>query len=210
MGFIFFVLAVIFLIQWLSLKKKHQRSQDELSKIKSQLKDTESERDNLKEQYSEIIDAEDAASKIKLEAASILESAKEERASANAEAKRIISEAQETAQNSVAKIRLEAENALNFANKEKAFAESEAKRIISDAETKAQEIAGEAYAAMGKAKEYEKYAQAMKRTIEGYGDEWLKPSYSLLDELAADFSYTDAGQKLKAARARTAQMVKAG
>lgn len=210
MGFIFFVLAVIFLIQWLSLKKKHQRSQDELSKIKSQLKDTESERDNLKEQYSEIIDAEDAASKIKLEAASILESAKEERASANAEAKRIISEAQETAQNSVAKIRLEAENALNFANKEKAFAESEAKRIISDAETKAQEIAGEAYAAMGKAKEYEKYAQAMKRTIEGYGDEWLKPSYSLLDELAADFSYTDAGQKLKSARARTAQMVKAG
>lgn len=170
MDIIFFILAAIFLILWLFAKKKYQKANSDLSEKTEQLHIAESERDTLKEQYSDIIDAEQAAAEIKREASKILDSAKEE----------------------------------------KTLAEAESKRIISDAEAKALEIAGDAYSAMGKAKEYEKYLQAIKRTIEGYGDEWLKPSYSLLDELAADFSYTDAGQKLKEARDHSVQMMKAG
>ncbi len=82
-----------------------------------------------------------------------------------------------------------------------------ADRIIADAKAKAEEIAGDAIKAQGKAQEYEQTAAAMKRIIQGYGDEWLKPSYSLLDELAEEFGYTEAGQKLKEARAVSAQMV---
>ena len=170
MDIIFFILAAIFLILWLFAKKKYQKANSDLSEKTEQLHIAEAERDTLKEQYSDIIDAEQAAAEIKREASKILDSAKEE----------------------------------------KTLAEAESKRIISDAEAKALEIAGDAYSAMGKAKEYEKYLQAIKRTIEGYGDEWLKPSYSLLDELAADFSYTDAGQKLKEARDHSVQMMKAG
>lgn len=90
------------------------------------------------------------------------------------------------------------------------LAQKNADKIIEDAKAEARKIAGDAIDAQGKAKEYEKTAMAMKRIIEGYGDEWLKPSYSLLDELAAEFGYTEAGQKLKEARAATARMVKDG
>ena len=50
----------------------------------------------------------------------------------------------------------------------------------------------------------------MKNIIDGYGTQYLKPTYSLLDELAEDFGYTEAGQQLKIARENSARMVKAG
>ncbi len=37
----------------------------------------------------------------------------------------------------------------------------------------------------------------MKRRIHGYGDEWIIPNSSLLDELAEDYSFEKAGQNLK-------------
>jgi hypothetical protein len=50
----------------------------------------------------------------------------------------------------------------------------------------------------------------MKNLIEGYGNEYIIPEQSLLDDLADDFSHTEAGQKLKAARDRVAAMVRSG
>lgn len=50
----------------------------------------------------------------------------------------------------------------------------------------------------------------MKNIIDGYGDQYLKPTYSLLDELAEDFGYDEAGQQLKIARENSARMVKLG
>ncbi len=82
-------------------------------------------------------------------------------------------------------------------------AEANAKSTISEAETKASEARSQMAA-------YEKATNAFKRTIEGYGDEWLKPAYSLLDDLAESFGFTEAGQKLKEARATSAKMVKEG
>lgn len=185
MSIIFGIAAIVFLVLWLIAKKSGDR-------VKENLHSVESERNELKEKYSDIIDAEAAAKNIKDEADGILSSAKEEKIASSVESQKIVSEANAQFEKMIAE------------------ANAESKRIVSDAEAKAKEIAGDAYAAIGKAKEYEKYMQAMKRTVEGYGDEWLKPSYSLLDELAADFSYTDAGQNLKDARARSAKMVKAG
>lgn len=74
--------------------------------------------------------------------------------------------------------------------------------ILSEAEKKAKDIAGEAYEIANKAKHYEEVAKAMKNVIEGYGDEYLKPTFSLLDDLAEEFGYDEAGQKLKDARER--------
>jgi hypothetical protein len=48
--------------------------------------------------------------------------------------------------------------------------------------------------------EYTKTVKAMKNIIEGYGDRYLMPTYSLLDDLADEFGYTEAGKKLKFAR----------
>ncbi|WP_322363765.1 c-type cytochrome [Pseudomonas sp. Teo4] len=63
---------------------------------------------------------------------------------------------------------------------------------------------------MGKAKHFADAAQAMKNVVEGYGDAYIVPTYNLLDDLAEEFGFTEAGQKLKAARDYTRFMVKAG
>jgi hypothetical protein len=55
---------------------------------------------------------------------------------------------------------------------------------------------------------YEQTAQAMKNVIEGYGDRYIIPSQSLLDDLADEFNHTAAGVELKKARAHTREMVK--
>lgn len=83
----------------------------------------------------------------------------------------------------------------------------QASSIISEAEKKAKEIAGEAYEIANKAKEYEEIATAMKNVIQGYGDEYLKPTFSLLDELAEEYGFDNAGQQLKDARERTKLMM---
>src|SRR4028118_968294 len=41
---------------------------------------------------------------------------------------------------------------------------------------------------------------AIENRINGYGDEYLKSTYSLMDELAEEFGHKEAGGKLKAAR----------
>lgn len=79
----------------------------------------------------------------------------------------------------------------------------DASKIIEDANRKAEEIAGEAIKALNNQREIEKTVKAMKNIIEGYGDQYLAPTYSLLDDLADEFGHTEAGIKLKDARNNT-------
>ncbi len=78
--------------------------------------------------------------------------------------------------------------------------------IIKKAQEEAQVIAGEALEAKGKSDEYEKTAKAFQNIIKGYGDEYIIPSNNLLDDLAEEYSFADAGKELKAARARSKDM----
>lgn len=87
-------------------------------------------------------------------------------------------------------------------------ATTEAKNVIENANKKAEEIAGDAYKAMQNASEFTKTAKAMKNIIEGYGDQYLIPTYSLLDDLADEFGHTEAGEKLKFVREKTRLMIK--
>jgi chromosome segregation ATPase len=86
----------------------------------------------------------------------------------------------------------------------------EAGRILELAKIHAQEIAGDAYDAKLKADSYESAIKAMKNTIEGYKDDYIIPNHSVLDDLAEEFSFKDAGEKLKYARKRVKDMVKQG
>jgi hypothetical protein len=47
----------------------------------------------------------------------------------------------------------------------------------------------------------------MKNVVDGYGDRYLKPTYSLLDELADTYGFEEAGQQLKLARDRSKLMI---
>lgn len=89
-------------------------------------------------------------------------------------------------------------------------AHQQAEAIVQAAHAQAQTIAGDAYQAMQQAKHLERTVEAMTNIIEGYGDKYLVPSYSVLDELADEVEYADAGRKLKAARAQLRDMIKAG
>jgi hypothetical protein len=89
-------------------------------------------------------------------------------------------------------------------------ATAQAKQILNAANVKAKEIAGGAYEIMKNASLYDRTAKAMKNIIRGYGDQYIIPAHSLLDDLAEDFGHTQAGQELKAARERTKAMIRNG
>lgn len=84
----------------------------------------------------------------------------------------------------------------------------EAARIVATANQQAEEIAGEALAAARNAAGLEKTIQALKNVIGGYGDQYLIPSYTLLDDLADEFGHAQAGSELKNARERTRLLVR--
>ena len=186
--FIFFILFIVFLVLWLKVKKKAAHSEATVNDLNGQLQEMTCLRDDLLAKYAKVIDAD-------AEAAIILASAQEALNQAKADAAKVYEQAKKAEEKASDSIRI---------------AQKTAEQIISDANVQAAEIAGNALEAQGKAKEYEKTAKAMKRMIEGYGDEWLTPAYSLLDELADEFGYTEAGQQLKNARALSARMVKDG
>lgn len=168
-----------------SLEKEKARS-DSLSSVLEQ----EKARADSLSQYQGVVDAKAEAEKIISKAETDAAIIRRDAASAQASARTKLATTKEECE-----IRL-------------VNADTQASQIISTAEAKAKEIAGSAYEAMEKADEYSKIVTAMKNIISGYGDEWLKPTYSLLDELADEFGYTEAGQKLKAAREHSAMMVK--
>jgi regulator of replication initiation timing len=89
-------------------------------------------------------------------------------------------------------------------------AQVKATDIVKEAEQKALEVAGDAFKALQSAAELEKTVKAMKNTIEGYGNQYIVPTQSLLDDLAEEFGFTEAGNNLKDAREQTRMMIKNG
>jgi hypothetical protein len=87
-------------------------------------------------------------------------------------------------------------------------AQRDADDIIRQAQARAEEIAGEALTAKSNLHVYRSEAIALKNKIEGYGHLYVLPAHSLLDELADAVGFTEAGEKLKAARQRTRSLVK--
>jgi hypothetical protein len=140
--------------------------------------------------YQGILDAEAKAKDILGEANDTLSQAK------------VAADAERRDANQTARARIEQADARLSA------AGAEAEKIITNAKQRAEEIAGDAYAAMNRAKEFADTAKAMQNIIEGYGDAYIVPTYSLLDDLAEEFGFADAGKELKAARDSTRALIK--
>jgi len=86
----------------------------------------------------------------------------------------------------------------------------DAGKILADAEKRAQDIGGDAYTALRDKQLLEHAAEAMRNVIEGYGDRYIVPPYSVLDDFAEKFGYDEAGKALKAAREQSRRMVEQG
>lgn len=122
--------------------------------------------------------------------------AEELRLSAGAEAKKSLSEASAKAREKTRK----ADQKLVKAEEAISAATEEALRIRQDAQKRAEEIAGKAYRSLERAEFYESVAEAMENAVEGYGERYMVSGATVLDELAEEYGFHNAGKKLGMAR----------
>ncbi len=196
---IFFLPLILLVILHLRSKKKRKEFEEQLSIANQKISNIENEKDTLLKKYAPVIDME-------LHANRLLDEATEEATSIRFQAEGVLSETEE--------LRNETRKKLNEA-KEKAEiikndAREESAKVLSFAEAQAKEIAGNAYEARAKADSYEKAIRAMRNTIDGYKDDYIIPNQSVLDDLAEEYSYKEAGEELKVSRKRVKAMVKEG
>ncbi|MCX6598848.1 MAG: DUF4041 domain-containing protein [Acidobacteria bacterium] len=151
--------------------------------------------------WQSVIDADVRAADILKAAEASASRARAEAETFQARAKSEVETLTETARQEAKGIRETARNLLDNAT-------VQAATIVDAARKQAEEIAGQAYQAMKNAGLFQETVTAMKNIIEGYGDRYLVPERSLLDDLAEEFSYADAGLELKRARERTKSMIR--
>lgn len=100
-------------------------------------------------------------------------------------------------------VRQQAEALLNQATRE-------AGNIVEAAHRNAEQIAGDAYTALRDKAALESAVKAIRNVVEGYGDRYIVPTRSLLDDLAADYAHLEAGEALRTAREHSRRMVEQG
>lgn len=164
--------------------------------------------------WTVVADADDKAKEILTAANATLEQARREArllvANAEQHYQTMLGMARTEVSNATAEARVKAKEMTDKAHAAVAAAQARAAQIIAEANTRAEAIAGKAFDAVRNADLYERRARAMRNIIEGYGDEYLKPTEGLLEGLAEEFSHKEAGQQLKLARDHTRVMIKQG
>jgi len=137
------------------------------------------------------------------EAARIREAAQQELEVARQQAAATVYAANQQGDSVVAAANQHATSTVNMASQQ-------ATQIVTAAHQEAQRIAGDALRAQQNVENYRREAKALENVITGYGDQYIVPAQSLLDELANSTSYADAGRQLKAAREQTRALIKSG
>lgn len=120
---------------------------------------------------------------------------------ARIEAQRILSEAKAEAQVNAQEDRDKARVVRQEAEAQLQDALRQVEVILADARQQASQVAGDAIEAKEKADLYSAAIRAARNEIRGYGDEYVMPNQSVLDDLADEFGHKEAGQKLKQQRA---------
>jgi hypothetical protein len=85
-----------------------------------------------------------------------------------------------------------------------------ASSIEAKAHQEAEELAGSAYQATQNESKIKREIRAIENRIQGYGDEYLVPGISVLDEMAELWEHKEAGQQLKVCRKKSKDMIKHG
>ncbi len=153
-----------------------------------------------------LVEAQERSKKLRAEVDSLKSAAAEALRVATWQGQNTLEEAQKEAKELTSKTRKDTKE-----KREKTEATLEqairyALEIRQKADHRAKEIAGEAYEAKGKLRDYEASAQALKNRLEKYEGVYVVPPTHVLDELAEEFGFNNAGVKLNLARERTKLM----
>ena len=196
-----------------SLDSEREQAKAVQQELKSELQTLHRQLQRLK-RWESVANADEQAKEIREQAARVLRQAEADAriliANAEQQFETALARAQAQAADDTATARASAKAARDEARLTLDAAAQQARSIVAEATVRAEQIAGKAYDAVQNAELYERTARAMRNIVEGYGDQYLHPAASLLDDLAAEFGHKDAGRQLKLAREQTTAMVKAG
>lgn len=216
------VTLVVFFLRWraaerraaelaTSLASHRTSSATDLQQLREQLTSLQTELSRLAK-WEHVADADATAVKLVDDARAEAERLKAEavaaQTSAGEEATRLRAEAKQEATRIRDEARARATRDTAEAEARVKDAETRAIAVIAEANRKAEEIAGEALVALRDANELGKTASAIENLIKGYGDRYIVPSHTLLDDLAESVGHTEAGQKLKFVRERVRDAVR--
>jgi len=213
--------TAILLLMHKKFKKSLQVQNDIIAAREKAIKDLGSEVCEIRARFKEVFDAEAEAEKIlsnaKDEAWRIREDAQRALSSAADRAKDIVSESAEMGRNIVSDaekrlicIKAQLENEQQAVDSVLKNARKEAESLIKAAKHEAEALTKEIGRKIQDSIDYENAVKALRNKIEGYGDEYLVPMQTLLDDLAEDFGFTEAGQALKRSREYARELVKTG
>ena len=212
------ILCVLLFVVWTqkgNLEESHSQLKQSYAKYKKKTQ-------HLR-QYEQIDDAKEEADRIVTEAQQKLDSVEHDYNLTIDQAKQIAAREIKEAHNLAEK---ELEETRTLASQELKDARAKAKEVREKAESqladaveigakieteanhKAEQIAGNAWDARTYAKQYAATAKAMKNVIKGYGDEYLIPNETVIDDLALEYDHTNAGRKLALVKTQIASMIK--
>ncbi|MGE0704014.1 MAG: DUF4041 domain-containing protein [Vicinamibacterales bacterium] len=183
----------------------------ELGQLRHKIASLESEVTQLAK-WRHIVDTETAATQLIADARARAARLEADAQAAQATAAKVAADLKTAAEQEATAIRQDARaraarDAADAAARTK-DAETRAAAVIAEANRKAEEMAGDALKALRDVKELDKTAAAIENVIAGYGDRYIIPTHSLLDDLAEGFGHTEAGQQLKFVRERIREAVR--
>jgi hypothetical protein len=129
---------------------------------------------------------------------------------ANRRARDIVEAAEVEAKGIASQARKEAKEKTQKVDETLAKAAAYALEIRKNADARGRELAGQAYEALKRYEFYEAAAKAKENVIEGYANTYMVPASHVLDELAEEYGFHNAGERLKIARDYTRVMDKNG
>ncbi|WP_122899166.1 DUF4041 domain-containing protein [Acinetobacter sp. B51(2017)] len=88
------------------------------------------------------------------------------------------------------------------------FLENHHQTTLLKIEKEAQELLGEYYLLANEKQELKKLVQALENKIKGYGDEYLIPNQTILNDLIDGYDHVDAAQYLKSIREKVKSAIK--
>ena len=151
--------------------------------------------------YTHILDVEMEASRIRKEVLDLQTIARNECTQKLSEADLASNQTISEAKKKAAEIKAKADSRLAGAHKL-------AVDIERSARIRAEELAGSALEAKENAESYKAVEKAMRNVIRGYGDEYLSPNRSIINDLVQEYEFSEAGQQLKKAKALIQSMLK--